>query len=285
MSAPCVCAITGITGYVGSVLATALRDNTQVVGLSRRPTNAADLQWDFSSNRNITPELRERKVDVLIHAAWDMHTSSLEELRQICVDGSRKLYGMAREAGVKRTIFISTISAFDGCRSAYGRSKLEVEQLTEAIGGIVLRAGLVFGPSSGGAFGTIRDQVRKSSFVPVIGSGSAPQYLLHEHTLTEVVLRAASGEMDSLNGDPIALAHPKPWPFRELVLRIAQAENRKVSVVPTPWPVLYVGLRSAEALHVKLPIRSDSVISFVYQNPAPDFSKLSKYRILPIPFV
>jgi len=281
-----VCAITGISGYVGSVLRAALGREMQVVGLSRRPAgNPADLQWEFCSDRDITPDLRSRKVDVLIHAAWDMHSSSLGQLRRVCVDGSRRLYRMAREAGVKRIVFISTISAFDGCRSAYGRSKLEVEQLTQAMGGIVLRAGLVFGPCSGGSFGVIRDQVRANSFVPVIGSGRAPQYLLHERTLGDIALRAATGEVDCFAGDPIVLAHPQAWPFRELVLKIAQAEHRKVTIVPTPWRLLYAGLRSAEALHVNLPIRSDSVISFVYQNPAPDFSKLCKCKIVPLPFV
>ena len=284
MNASRVCAITGVSGYVGSVLAAALAGEMQVIGLSRRPADTTAVQWEYGSDRDITPELRNRKVDVLIHAAWDMRTSSLKQLRRICVDGSRRLYGMAREAGVKRIIFISTISAFQGCRSAYGRSKVEVERLTQAMGGIVLRAGLVFGPHSGGSFGTIREQVRKNSFVPVIGSGLAPQYLLHEHTLADIVLRAAAGEMDCFDGDPIVLAHPQPWPFRDLVLRIAQAEHRKVTIVPTPWRLLYAGLRSAEALHLNLPIRSDSVISFVHQNPAPDFSGLTKCKIAPLPF-
>jgi hypothetical protein len=120
--------------------------------------------------------------------------------------------------------------------------------------------------------------------IPLIGSGRAPQYLLHEDTLKSVILRAVLGEYDGSAGEPITVAHPQPWLFRDLVMKIAERENRKVTLVPVPWPLLYAGLRSAETLKLKLPVRSDSVISFVYQNPYPDFSNLSRYDIHPLPF-
>jgi nucleoside-diphosphate-sugar epimerase len=228
--------------------------------------------------------LRDYKVDVLVHAAWDMRANTLNELRRAVVAGSERLYSAAAQAGVKRIVFISTISAFEGCRSAYGRSKLEVEKMTCERNGIVLRPGLVFGPTPGGVFGAIRSQIRKGKLIPLVGNGRAPQYLLHEDTLKSVVLRAVTGDFDHSIGEPITVAHPQPWPFRDLVMKIAEEENRKVKLVPVPWPLLYAGLRSAEMLKLNLPVRSDSVISFIYQNPSPDLSKLSQYDIHPLPF-
>ncbi len=284
MNFPAVCALTGSTGYVGSALASALGGHMKIVPLARRELQADTITWDFNSERDISGELQARKVDVLVHAAWDMRANTLDELRRTAVAGSQRLYFMAAKAGIKRIVFISTISAFTGCRSAYGRSKLEVEGMTRAQSGVVLRPGLVYGPTPGGVFGAIRNQVAGGKLIPLIGNGRAPQYLLHEETLKDAVVRAALGEFDSSAGEPITVAHPQPWPFRDLVVKIAEKENRKVTLLPVPWPLLYTGLRSAEMLKVRLPVRSDSVISFVHQNPSPDFSKLSQYGIQPIPF-
>jgi nucleoside-diphosphate-sugar epimerase len=282
MNSPAVCALTGSTGYVGSVLTAALSSMVKVVPLTRREGKGDRIQWDFNSGRDISGELRDRKVEVLVHAAWDMRANTLDELRRTAVAGSERLYSAAARAGVKRIVFISTISAFEGCRSAYGRSKLEVEQMTRAQNGVVLRPGLVYGPTPGGVFGAIRGQVQGGKIIPLIGNGRAPQFLLHEDTLKEVARRAVAGDFPP--GEPITVAHPQPWPFRDLVQKIAEKENRKVTLAPAPWPLLYAGLRFAEMLKVKLPVRSDSIISFVYQNPSPDFSKLSQYGIHPMPF-
>jgi nucleoside-diphosphate-sugar epimerase len=284
MNSPAVCALTGSTGYVGSALAAALCTQMKIVPLTRRELKQDSIKWDFNSQRDIRNELRDHKVDVLVHAAWDMRANTLDELRRTAVAGSEHLYSEAAQAGVQRIVFISTISAFEGCRSAYGRSKLEVEKMTRARNGIVLRPGLVYGPAPGGVFGAIRKEVLGGKVIPLIGNGRVPQYLLHEDTLKNVILRAAGGEFDNSAGEPVTVAHPQPWPFRDLIIKIAEKENRKVTLAPVPWPLLYAGLRSAEMLKLKLPVRSDSVVSFIYQNPSPDFSKLSQYDICPIPF-
>jgi nucleoside-diphosphate-sugar epimerase len=285
MNSPHICALTGSTGYVGSVLLSTLGKRMKVLPLTRRPVNGDHVAWNFHSERDISPDLRLHGVDVLIHAAWDMQANSLDELRATVVRGTERLYSAAVRAGVKRIIFISTISAFEGCRSAYGQSKLEVERMTHALGGLVLRLGLVYGPTPGGVFGTLRRQIQSGTIIPLIGTGHAPQYLLHEETLKEVAVRAAIGDLDDTSGDPFTLAHPKPWAFRDLLIALAKNEKRKVILIPLPWRLLYAGLRCSEMLNLKLPVRSDSVISFVYQNPAPDFSKIQQYGISPIPFL
>jgi nucleoside-diphosphate-sugar epimerase len=279
-----VCALTGASGYVGSVIEAELAREIRVVPLNRRPKRADAIQWDFTATRDITSDLRSRGVDVLVHAAWDMRASNLAELQRICVEGSRRLYESARAAGVRGIVFISTISAFDGCRSAYGKSKMQVERLTKEYGGVVIRPGLVYGARSGGAFGAMRNQIQKSSVVPLIGDGRAPQYLIDERTLAGVILRAVKGEFDESAGEPITVAHPQPWPFRELLDRLAAESGRTVRLVPIPWQALYAGLRAAEMLGLRLKVRSDSILSFVYQNTNPDFSALQKYDIHPDSF-
>jgi len=63
------------------------------------------------------------------------------------------------------------------------------------------------------------------------------------------------------------------------VRRLALAQGRRVTLIPLPWPLLYAGLRAGEILGRKMPFRSDSVISFVHQDPAPDFSRIEALGI------
>jgi nucleoside-diphosphate-sugar epimerase len=213
-----------------------------------------------------------------------MRANRLSDMRSTCVQGSRALFEAAARAGVGRIVFVSTISAFPGCRSAYGSSKLEVEALLRGGRNVVLRAGLVFGRGTGGVFGGIRKQVHRGGILPMIGRGDAPQYLLHEETLVHTVLRAARGDFDAARGAPITLAHPRPWPFRDLVQSIARAQGRRVTLVPLPWQLLYAGIRAGEALGLSLPFRSDSVVSFVNCDRHPDFGPMRALGIDPLPY-
>lgn len=272
-----VCALTGASGYVGSRLAEHLRESFDVVALSRKPS-ADDVQWEMAATRDIAVELKQRGVGVMVHCAWDFSRPRVEENEQVNVEGSRRLLRSAVEAGVRRFVFVSSISAFEGCRSNYGRSKLRVERMFLDAGGIVLRPGLVWGASPGGMFGALSKQVASSAIVPLIGSGRYPQYLVHEDDLGEAVRLAATGALANADA-PITMAHPQPWLFRDLLRQLARSQGRRVKLVPLPWPVLYASLKLAEAAGIRLGFRSDSVLSLVYQNPSPDFSSMEFLKL------
>lgn len=279
------CAVTGASGYVGSIIADELRKHMPVVVMVRNPKSADEIAWSLESTGGTAEMLRKRNVTCLVHAAWDMRANSLRQMEETCVAGSARLFSAAAQAGVQRIVFISTISAFRGRRSAYGKTKLAVEKLLpDRPLGTVLRLGLVFGDKPGGVFGGIRRQVQSMSILPIIGMGRAPQYLLHQDSLSQAVLRSVRGEFDHIHGDPITLAHPRPWPFRDLVRNIAVSEGRKVMLLPVPWRLLFAGIRTGEALGLNLPFRSDSVISFVYCNRNPDFSLMNSLGIEPLPY-
>jgi len=263
-------AVTGANGYVGGVIRAALGG----IGLVRAP-GPGDIAWSFTAEpAALAAELRARNVTRIVHAAWDMKASRMAELAG-CIEASRRLLEAARLAGVGRFTFISTISAFQGARSTYGRAKLEVERLVLAAGGDVLRPGLVYGAGKGGMFGSLRKTVGKAKLIPLIGDGSAPQYLLDEATLGEAVRARLAGV--------VTVADPAPVAFKDLLLRIAAAEGKNVMLVPVPWQVFYAGLWGAERAGLRLGFKSDSILSFIYQNPAPDFGPMHAAGIVPRP--
>jgi nucleoside-diphosphate-sugar epimerase len=221
-------ALTGASGYVGSILAQEIADIGPLVKLLRRPDGADGAYWSFDQNEEQTADLLvQHGVRNLVHAAWDMRTADRNEAEATCVQGSLRLLRAARRAGVKRVIFISTISAFDDAKSIYGQTKREVERATLAEGGVVLRLGLVHGDGEGGMFGALRKSVKQSRIVPIIGLGRRPQFLLEDARLRHAVRVALSGQLDGA-GAPITLAAPEPIPFRDVLERIAKQEGRKI---------------------------------------------------------
>jgi nucleoside-diphosphate-sugar epimerase len=253
---------------VGSRIAAALAADFNVVAMGRTLGDGG-IRWQMG-DVGVGPALAERGVAVLVHSAWDMKQTDAAKNWTSNVDGSRQLLDEARASGVSQVVFVSTMSAFEGARSEYGKSKVAVEAMVLAAGGTVVRPGLVWGDRPGGMFGSLRAQVSKGGPVPMIGDGRYAQYLVHEDDLAEGIRQAALGRFP---GQVLTLAHEEPWMLRDLILGMAEKEGKKITPVDIPWWLIYGGLKAAETVGVKLGFRSDSLLSLVYQNRAPKFSR------------
>ena len=110
----------------------------------------------------------------LVHCAYDYGPRSWEEIAAINVAGSQIILAAAREAGVGCVVFISSISAFAGCRSFYGKAKMAIESFAQSNGAHVIRPGLVYSDNPGAMFGHLLRQVRGSRFVPIVSGGEDP---------------------------------------------------------------------------------------------------------------
>jgi nucleoside-diphosphate-sugar epimerase len=226
---------------------------------------------------------RSRHITALLHCAYDFKPAGRAEIHRINVEGSRKLLAAASAGGVERIAVLSTISAFEGCRSLYGRAKLEIEAAAVAAGALVVRAGLVWAdgaPTGGGMFGSLARSVNASlvPLVPLISGGVHPQYLIHEQDLWELIRRFCDGELHN-PGKPVVAAAPRPWAMRDLLVELARRQGGHPRFLPVPWQPVWAGLRLAEIAHLPVPYRSDSVISLVYQDPKPDFALLKALGI------
>jgi nucleoside-diphosphate-sugar epimerase len=267
-------AVTGASGFVGSLLAERfIKDGWSVCRFSS--SSKADVP--FQLGHDVDPEmLRSRQIDAVVHCAYDFRPVRWSEIQRINVDGSRKLLEAARAAGVARIVVLSSISAFTGCRSLYGRAKLAVEAAAHDAGAAVIRPGLVFtdsGKAPGGMFGSLTRSAR-GSIVPLIDGGTQCQYLIHIDDLYRLVAGFASGEMAPPAG-PIVAASPRCWRVRDLLRELARRQGRRPRFVPVPWRLVWLGLKTAELAGLPLGYRSDSVVSIVHQDPHPDFSAVA----------
>jgi nucleoside-diphosphate-sugar epimerase len=267
-SARTTVALTGASGYVGSNLASRFqRDGWKVVPLR------------FRLGGEVKPdELRD--VDALVHCAYDFRPVTWADIHRINVDGSRHLLEAATGAGVSRIVVLSTISAFPGSRSLYGKAKLEIEAAAERVGAAVIRPGLVFvdsGASAGGMFGSLLQSAR-ASVVPLLDGGKHCQYLIHVDDLYALVRGLVAGDLPWPK-KPVIAASSRCWPMRELVGLLARRQGRRPRLVSVPWQAVWLGLKAAEMARLRLGYRSDSVVSLVNQDPHPDFSALRELGV------
>jgi len=264
------CVLTGANGFVGSRLARHLeREGWQVLAWTRRPAPGSGAVA-FHLGQEIDPRLL-KGARALVHCAYDFGPRRWGDITAINVAGSRKLLEAARKAGVESVVFISSLSAFAGCRSLYGKAKLEIESTAQSLGAYVIRPGLVYSDNPGGMFGRLVQQVRSSRFIPVIRGGKQVQYLLHDEDLGSLVQACLDGRLPKPAG-PITIAHEQGWELKEILSQIAQRLGRHVSFVPLPWQCVWLALKALELAGVPTNFRSDSLISIVYQNPRPAFA-------------
>jgi nucleoside-diphosphate-sugar epimerase len=276
------CALTGANGFVGSRLRRHLEAHGwRVLPWTRQPQPGTGAVA-FRLGQQVDPG-QLKGVDALVHCAYDFGPLRWQDIRQTNVVGSQVLFAAARDAGVKSMLYISSLSAFAGCRSLYGKAKLEAEALAQSAGAFVIRPGLVYSENPGGMFGRLLRQVRGARFIPTMWGGKQTQYLVHEEDLGGVVQGCLEGRVPAGSG-PIAAAHGQGWELRDIMAGMAQVMGRRISFVPVPWQFVWLALKSLELAGAPAKFRSDSLISLVYQDPAPSFVLLKSLGFQCRPF-
>ncbi len=270
------CIVTGAGGYVGSALVRFLRGRGLTVREMRRPAPGNTDQQERPDGEPIPFRLGEdvdpaplRGCDFLVHCAWDFRVRSRDDIARVNVAGSLELFRAARSAGVGRLVFISTMSAFDGCVSSYGRSKLEVEVQAAGADLQALRPGLVWGPSPGGMVGALA-KLARLPVIPLPGLGRQVLCLTHEEDLGELVLGLGQGRI-AVQARPITAAAEEGLAFKQILRLLAGRAGKRPLLLPVPWRLPWFGLRSLEAIGFAPRMRSDSLLSLVNQDPNPDF--------------
>lgn len=269
-------AVTGANGYVGSRILARLRaDGIESVALVRRPEECAGPSRRFALGEPLADGTLA-DVDTVIHAAWDVVARG-DRVAAVNVAGSLPLLDGACARGAQ-LLLISSLSAFAGTRSDYGRAKYALEQAVQRRGGLAVRPGLVFGASAGGLFGSLAQTASGRSPAPIVG-GSERLFVTHDERLAKLLaeLVGAPGDL----GAPIFAAHERPTTLRAIIETLAAARGVRPRLVPLPPRVVLAALRVAEAGGLRLPYRSDSLLSLI--NPAP-LDELAELERPPLAF-
>lgn len=137
--------ITGANGYLGNHLQRAALAEGRIVtclGRTAMPSTAG-VRWIRWTLGDPLPALDALPEDAaIIHLAHDWEDRSTDGTNW---RGTRLLVESARKSGVKRFVFVSSLSSRRDALNAYGRIKFAIEQSIAGPDAVAARVGLVYG--------------------------------------------------------------------------------------------------------------------------------------------
>ncbi|WP_017666025.1 NAD-dependent epimerase/dehydratase family protein [Porphyrobacter sp. AAP82] len=239
-------AITGATGFVGSaVLDEALRQGHTVRALARREqAPRAGVEWvrgDLSDGRALAALVAG--ADAVIHVAGLTNTPDPREFEAANVTGTANVLAAMDAAGVRRLVFVSSLSARKPELSAYGASKARAEALVEAsrLDWTSVRPPAVYGPRDIDMLDLFR--AARWGVVPLPPGGATS--IIHADDLARLLVTLAGSSCSEAAG-PASKKVYEPddgreggWSHKELAAAIGRAMGRRVVFAPhLPKPVL-----------------------------------------------
>jgi uncharacterized protein YbjT (DUF2867 family) len=214
--------VTGITGYVGSVLAPALvRNGHAVRGFARHPERVAIevpiIQGDAITGAGLASALEGIEVAYyLIHSmepSSDGPFSSRERM------GAERFAEAAVAAGVRRIVYLGGLLPRAGARSDHLSSRLSVEEILLAAlpESMAMRASIVIGARSR-AFRFLVRLVERLPVVAVPSWQANRTQPIDERDMVALLVSAASN--DAAAGQSLDVGGPDVVTYRELIERI-----------------------------------------------------------------
>jgi nucleoside-diphosphate-sugar epimerase len=249
--------ITGASGFIGSrLVAYYAAKGWNVVGLVRNPDGcstrdnvryvACDLFKPFDARIF-------EGIDYLVHTAYVKYDRMHKDAMDVNVHGTERLLSAARTHGVRKSIFLSSMSAHADAVSVYGRQKLAVEALLNAPGDVVMRCGLVIG--NGGIVQQMASFLQTKRIVPLVGGGTQPLQIISVHNLLQVTERILERDLRGR----FVIANPKVYAYKELHRALGAQLGVKPLFVPVPFYALLAGIRLITLLRLPLAVNEDNL--------------------------
>ena len=256
--------ITGGSGFIGARLAQVARELGYAVTVTAAVRNAAErARCDILAKSGIgvvVAPLEDSAAltralaghDAVIHLAAAQHEAEQPEsyFEQINVEGTRRLLGLAAEAGVRRFVHGSTIGVYGSAAAGeldedsalapdnpYGRTKAVAETVVRESGGklefCIIRISETYGPGDMRLLKLFKG-IARGRYVTV-GKGTNLHQLIYVDDLSRGLLAAVSAE--AARGATIVLAGSEQITTNQMATAIASAVDRSGRVHNVPlWP-------------------------------------------------
>lgn len=232
--------VTGATGFVGRTLCQKFRaEGIGVVAVGRRETDGPWTEFlKLDLTQESVPLSALEGLWGIVHLAGLAHVNAddLEEdpYRALSVVATSRLLKAAREAGISRFIYMSSVKAMgEGNpaglparpmdetwpftpQSLYGYAKREGEQLvleSEVAHPVVIRPAMVFGPGNLGNLPMMEEAIRRNRFPPIPENGNR-RSMIHVEDLAEFVCRALARPIAARKA--YIVCHPEAVSTRQL---------------------------------------------------------------------
>jgi nucleoside-diphosphate-sugar epimerase len=265
-------AITGGAGFLGLHLSRRLlADGHQVRSLDVAPLDDAELERSVGELRgDIRDEARVRELcvgaDVVVHAAAALPIQATREsIRSVNVGGTENVVLVAREAGVRRLILVSSTAVYgvpekhpieedDALVGVghYGESKIDAERLVRVANGggletVIIRPKTFIGAERLGVFEILFDWIREGRRIYVLGSGENRYQLLAVEDLVDAIVRAGGADV---SGETLNVGAMRFGTVRGDLQALIDHAGSPSRVTPIPARPAEVILRALELARV-----------------------------------
>ncbi len=264
--------VTGAAGWLGQNLVRTLAGQAsrrRIRCLVHEPGDASLIEVVDPRIEVVVGDVRDPAViDALfdgvgrasvIHAAAVIHPARyVRELFDVNVGGTQLVLDRARRVGASRFVHVSSNSPFGANRTsddrfdedspfapymAYGRSKLEAEQLVQRsydrgdLATVVVRPPWFYGPYQPERQTQFLSAVRRGRF-PLVGPGTQRRSMVFTGNLVQGVLLAES--VDAACGNAYWIADAEPYALRDVLRTVRDAieaeglsvSNRRPLAIP-----------------------------------------------------
>jgi nucleoside-diphosphate-sugar epimerase len=248
-----VFAITGANGFIGSALVHYLENaGYPVITLVRKKLDRKNGQERFYDLQQPPADDLLAGVDVLIHCAviWSDGQVDAEQLNYL---GTEKLITCARSNGVKKIIFISSVSAHDKAISSYGKGKFHTESLFDLQKDVVLRCSLVIG--KGGLFGRMLNHALSIRIIPLFYKGRQQVQIISIDDVLKSVLAIITENMAGC----YILANRQHITYRSLFQTIARINKKLIIFIPVPVSIIQLLCNITSLLKLPFPVSKENI--------------------------
>jgi nucleoside-diphosphate-sugar epimerase len=263
-------AISGGAGFLGLHLARRLlRDGHAVRILDVVPLDDAGLERAVDELRGDVRDLARvhdlcAGADVVVHAAAALPIqASRAAIRSVNVGGTENVLRAARDAGVRRVVFVSSTAVYGVPEKHpifeddplvgvgwYGESKIDAEALCRvaAVETAILRPKTFVGPERLGVFEILFDWIREGRRIYVLGKGGNRYQLLAVEDLVDAIVRAAT--VREAAGGTFNVGATEFGTVRSDLQALIDHAGSSSRLQPVPARPAEVALRALELLHL-----------------------------------
>jgi nucleoside-diphosphate-sugar epimerase len=266
-------AISGGAGFLGLHLARRLlADGHEVRTLDLAPLDEPELERRVEELRGDIRSARDARAlvegaEVLVHAAAALPIqASRESIRSANVGGTATVLAAAAEAGVRRTVLVSSTAVYGIPKvhpiheddplvgvGWYGESKIEAEEVTRDFGrrGLdftIVRPKTFIGPERLGVFEILFDWIRDNRRIYMLGSGANRYQLLAVEDLVDAIVLAA--ERPEARSETLNVGAKEFGTVRSDLQALIDHAGSRSRLTPVPARPAEIALRGLELLRV-----------------------------------
>jgi nucleoside-diphosphate-sugar epimerase len=270
--------VTGATGFTGSRLVPLLLQNGFQVRCLYRPTSdrsvlavpVASVQGDIDWVQGDVSD-----TDALSAAMQGAH--ALINVVSLGFGHANSIILAAQNAGVNRSIFISTTAIFTQLDAKSKSIRMDAERAVEHSGlnYTILRPTMIYGSARDRNMWRLIQFMRYSPIVPTFGDGESFQQPIYVDDVAQAILGCLRSEKTICKSYNIAGKYPLT--YNAVIDTIAVQMKKRIWKLHIPYAPVVAAMKFFERLHLPFPIKTEQVLrlneskNFDYTAAANDF--------------